>query len=195
MKKIWTFLLKMLGETPAILLAVFLALVVNDCNENRKDHLLANKSLEALHAELQNNQEAILNNVSVNEEEAKSMRLDLDSLQQLGIENLDGISIGITQAIIQASAWDMAILSGATRYFEPEVLRKLTTVYSLQELYEEVTVNYFKELSSVEFYRPGIEKERLQATLQVHALSKNIATQLSDLYSTLIPLVESQIEQ
>ncbi len=195
MKKTWSFLRKMLGETPAILLAVFLALVVNDCNETRKDHLLANKSLAALYAELLANQEAIQSNVSINQEEARAMQLDLDSLRQFGIENLDVISIGITQAIIQASAWDMAILSGATRHFEPEVLRKLTTIYSLQQLYDEVTVNYFKELSSADFYRPGIDKERLQATLQVHALSKNIASQLSDLYSTLIPLIESQVEK
>ncbi len=194
MKKIWTFLRKMLGEAPAILLAVFLALVVNDCNETRKDHLLANKSLAALYIELQNNQEAIQSNRAINEKEVKAMQLDLDSLREFGIENLESISVGITQAVIQASAWDMAILSGATRYFEPEVLRKLTAIYSLQELYDEVTVNYFKELSSADFYRPGIDKERLQATLQVHALSKNIASQLNDLYTTLIPLIEPQVE-
>ena len=195
MKKIGRILLKIIEEVPAIVVAVFLALVVNDCNEDRKEHHLATSILQALESELVKNQKALAENLIVNELEAKAMRADLDSLRQFGLDSMSSLSVGISQAMLQKSAWDMAILSGSTRNFRPGLLNELTTIYGLQELYDEMAVNYFKELSTIEFYKPGHEKERIQASLQVHQLTHDISNQLSKLYDKIIPELERDLKK
>jgi len=195
MKKIGRTLLKIIEEVPAIVVAVFLALVVNDCNENRKEYHLATSSLQALQSELVKNQQALAQNLTANELEAKEMRADLDSLRMFGLDSMSTLSVGISQAMLQKSAWDMAILSGSTRNFRPGLLNDLTTIYGLQELYDEMAVNYFKELSTIEFYKPGQEKERIQASLQVHQLTHDISNQLSKLYDKIIPELTTDLKK
>ncbi len=195
MKKIGRILLKIIEEVPAIVVAVFLALVVNDCNENRKEYRLATSSLQALESELVKNQQALAANLTANELEAKEMRADLDSLRRFGLDSMSNLSVGISQAMLQKSAWDMAILSGSTRNFRPGLLNDLTTIYGLQELYDEMAVNYFKELSTIEFYKPGQEKERIQASLQVHQLTHDISNQLSKLYDKIIPELTTDLKK
>lgn len=195
MKKIGRILLKIIEEVPAIVVAVFLALVVNDCNEDRKEYHLAKSSLQALQSELVKNQQSLAENLTSNEREAKEMRADLDSLQRFGLDSMSRLSVGISQTILQKSAWDMAILSGSTRNFGADLLNELTTIYGLQELYDEMAVNYFKELSTIEFYKPGQEKERLQASLQVHQLTHDISKQLLALYEKIIPEIEVDLKK
>lgn len=189
MKKLGRILLKIVEEVPAIVVAVFLALVVNDCNENRKEHQLAVSSLKALQAELMQNQESLENNMVSNQLEVAEMRADLDSLKAVGIENMSSVTVGINQTILQKSAWEMAILSGSTRQFDTTLLAELTQIYGLQELYDEMSVSYFKELGSVQFYKPDQEKERLQASLQVHQVTSDISNQLMSLYKSVIPKI------
>lgn len=195
MKKLGRILLKIVEEVPAIVVAVFLALVVNDCNENRKENQLATSSLVALEAELLQNQESLDRNIAANRLEVKEMRSDLDSLRTVGLENMSSVRVGISQTILQRSAWDMAILSGSTRQFEAEVLTELAEIYGLQELYDEMSVNYFKELGSVQFYRPKQEQERLQASIQVHQLTSDISNQLMQLYESVIPKITAETKK
>lgn len=195
MKKIGRILLKIVEEVPAIVVAVFLALVVNDCNENRKENQLAFSSLQALGAELMQNQEALDQNMASNQLEVAEMRADLDSLRSVGLENMTNVRVGISQTILQRSAWDMAILSGSTRQFDATLLTELAEIYGLQELYDEMSVNYFKELGSVAFYKPDQEKERLQAGLQVHQLTNDISKQLMGLYDRVIPKIITEAKK
>lgn len=195
MKKIGRILLKIVEEVPAIVVAVFLALVVNDCNENRKENQLALSSLRALEVELMQNQESLEQNMAANQLEAEEMRADLDSIRTVGLENMSTVRVGISQTILQRSAWDLAILSGSTRQFDTSLLTELAEIYGLQELYDEVSVNYFKELSSVQFYKPDQEKERLQAGLQVHQVTNDISTQLIDLYAEVIPKITAETKK
>ncbi|MBX2875569.1 MAG: hypothetical protein KTR30_25860 [Saprospiraceae bacterium] len=195
MKKIGRILLKIVEEVPAIVVAVFLALIVNDCNENRKEDQLALSSLKALEAELLQNQESLRRNIAANLLEVKEMRADLDSLSTVGLENMSSVRVGISQTILQKSAWDMAILSGSTRQFDASVLTQLAEIYGLQELYDEMSVNYFKELGSVQFYKPDQEKERLQAGLQVHQLTNDISNQLMELYEQVTPQIKAETKK
>ncbi len=195
MKKIGRILLKIVEEVPAIVVAVFLALVVNDCNENRKESQLALSSLRALEVELKQNQESLEQNMTANHLEAEEMRADLDSLRTVGLENMSTVRVGISQTILQRSAWDLAILSGSTRQFDTSLLTELAEIYGLQELYDEVSVNYFKELSSVQFYKPDQERERLQAGLQVHQVTNDISKQLIDLYARVVPKITAETKK
>ncbi len=195
MKKLGQILLKIVEEVPAIVVAVFLALVVNDCNENRKENQLAISSLRALEAELLQNEESLRRNIDSNQIEAEEMRADLDSLKTVGLENMSSVRVGISQTILQRSAWDMAILSGSTRQFDAPVLTELAEIYGLQELYDEMSVNYFKELGSVQFYKPDQEQERLQAGLQVHQLTNDISNQLMELYDRVIPKIKAETKK
>ncbi|NRB47330.1 MAG: hypothetical protein HRU41_06625 [Saprospiraceae bacterium] len=96
MKKLGRILLKIIEEVPAIVVAVFLALVVNNCNENRKEHQLADSSLRALEAELMQNEKSLEKNIASNQLEAATMRADLDSLKAVGIENMSSVTVGIS---------------------------------------------------------------------------------------------------
>lgn len=195
MKKIGQILLKIIEEVPAIVVAVFLALVVNDCNENRKEQQLALSSLRALEAELMQNEESLEQNIASNQLEVAEMRADLDSLRTVGLENMTNVRIGISQTILRRSAWDMAILSGSTRQFDAALLNELAEIYGLQELYDEMSVNYFKELGSVQFYKSDQEKERLQAGLQVHQLTNDISRQMMELYGKVIPKITAETKK
>ena len=102
---------QVLLEIPAIILAIFLALAVDNCNENRKEKNLANKALEAIILEIQENQSILDSNLIENKLKGEQMQATRDSLITQGDDAKISVSIGYNQIIMSNGAWEMAKLS------------------------------------------------------------------------------------
>jgi Skp family chaperone for outer membrane proteins len=81
MDKMKTVLGKILLEVPAIVLAVFLALAVNNCNEESKQHKAASQTMEAIFKEIQENKAALENNLADNRATMVLLEVVMDSLK------------------------------------------------------------------------------------------------------------------
>ncbi|MCO6486873.1 MAG: hypothetical protein J5I98_00580 [Phaeodactylibacter sp.] len=177
---------QILLEVPAIILAVFLALAVDNCNENRKEKALANKALEAIVLEIQENLSVLDSNLTANELKREQMQATRDSLLVKGEEAKVSVSIGYNQAIMSNGAWEMAKLSGAIRRFEPRTIQNLSEMYYLQEMYMNLGNQYFAQLASAGFHQNKEELPRIDASLNLIKITESIGNALMASYSAFL---------
>ncbi|MCB9295280.1 MAG: hypothetical protein H6559_19485 [Lewinellaceae bacterium] len=163
-----------LWEIPAIVLAIFLALAVDNCNENRKEKALAQKALEAIVLEIQGNRAELESNLADNELKRKQMQATRDSLIALGEGGNVSVSIGYNQILMSNGAWEMAKLSGAIRRFEPRTIQNLSELYHLQDMYINLGNEYFRQLASIGFHQSRAELPRLDASLNLIKMADSV---------------------
>ncbi|MCO6480459.1 MAG: hypothetical protein J5I94_27705 [Phaeodactylibacter sp.] len=177
---------QVLWEIPAIVLAIFLALAVDNCNENRKEKALAQKALEAIVLEIQGNRAELGSNLADNELKRKQMQDTRDSLIALGEEAKVSVSIGYNQILMSNGAWEMAKLSGAIRRFEPRTIQNLSELYHLQDMYINLGNEYFRQLASISFHQSRAELPRLDASLNLIKMADSMGKSAMNGYGAFL---------
>jgi|GEM_PF-3276223 len=143
---------KLLIEMVSIVLAVLLALAVDQWREGRSNETLAREALNRIVAELKAN-------VTELEEVLKDHQVVSDRLKNV-IEKLEkaeddpGIQINFnfTLGILKRTAWQTAIVTQAVRYMDFQVVQELSEIYEVVDIYKSHMENTIKNLSSLNLY-------------------------------------------
>lgn len=167
-------LLQLLWEVPAIIIAIFLALAVDNCNDNRKDKAVMKRSLQAITNEIKDNQSSLEGNVLDNDSIKQTLLVTLDSLRNFE-RSMVSVSIHYEHSILSNAAWESAILNGSTRHFNPRQLQDLATLYELQEMYYDIGLHYFQQMTSMDFHQEKREKARVEAAIAQITISGDIS--------------------
>ena len=178
---------KIIWEIFAIVLAVLLALALDNYNENRKEKKLAEYALQSILTEVENNLASIKENYQKNQERLEQLILTRDTLIKMGKEALDGgISLYYEQTILSNGAWEMAKLTGTTQQLSPDLLQDLSQIHSLQQMYATTGQNYFLQIASIEFNSENNEKAKIDALVNLIAISGGVSQALIRNYETFL---------
>ena len=167
-------LVQLLWEVPAIIIAIFLALAVDNCNDTRKEKAVMRRSLEAISNEIKDNQISLEDNVQGNDSIKQTLLITLDSLRKYE-SSMVSVSIHYEHSILSNAAWESAILNGSTRHFKPKQLQDLAMLYELQEMYYDIGLHYFQQMTSMDFHQEKREKARVEAGIAQITISNDIS--------------------
>lgn len=189
MTSIRSLLGKIALEVPAVVLAVFLALGVNNCNEERQQQNAARKTLTAIRLEISDNKDAIESNIADNEIKIEQMSMLLDTIKKIG--NRPGkqeMEIGYDQTFLSTAAWEMAKITGATQNFQPEVVQKLSLIYDLQSMYLQQGDRFFEKMADISFYESTEDnpKAALSAVLSLAKMANAVGTKTVQQYELFL---------
>ena len=163
-------------EVPAIVLAVFLALAVNNCNEDMKRQAVANQTMEAIYKEVQENKSTLEDNLADNKAIMKKLQAAMDTLKSNSDIIGSDVELGYEQTFLGRAAWEMAQLTGATQEFSPEDVQELSIIHDLQSLYLEQGDRFFAQITTADFHQTIEEypKAQIQASLTLLKLADEI---------------------
>lgn len=183
-----TVLGKILLEVPAIVLAVFLALAVNNCNEDLKKHTAAGQTMEAIFKEVQENKAALENNLADNRKTMEHLEVAMDSIKDDTNAVISGVEMGYEQTFLGQAAWEMAQLTGATQQFVPEEVQTLSIIYDLQEMYLDQGDRFFAQITTPAFHQTIEDnpKAQLKASLTLLKLANKIGEKTLEKYNDFL---------
>ena len=180
---------KVILEIPAVIIAVFLALAVNNCNQERQLEKAAKKTLEAILLEVESNKSSLANNIKDNKQNEEAILLMKDSMEL----NINGkweanLQLGYEQTFLSTAAWEMAQITGATQQFDAAMVQQLSLIYDLQEMYIEQGDHFFKQMASVDFHLVAEQspKAQLEATLALIRIAESIGMATIEQYDQFI---------
>ena len=179
-----TILGKILLEVPAIVVAVFLALAVNNCNEEFKNQAAAEQTMQFVIKEIQENKEALEKNISDNKIMMKALQATMDTIKNIDDLSSIDVELGYEQTFLVRAAWEMAQLTGATQEFAPEAVQKLSIIYDLQNMYLKQGDRFFEQVTNVDFHKAVKDrpKAQIQASLTLLKLSNDIGEKALNKY-------------
>lgn len=145
---------KLLIETVSIVLAVLLALAVDQWREGRSNEKLAQEALNRIVAEQKANVtelEDVLKDHQALRERLENVMTELEKAgDDPGIQlNID---IRFTLGILKRTAWQTAIVTQAVRYMDFQVVQELSEIYEVVDIYKGHMENTIKNLSSLNLY-------------------------------------------
>ena len=151
---------KLIFEFISVSFAVLIALFINEWNSNNNNERLAERAMDNIRAELEDNQEILFGIVPNH----KAVLYSIDSLINI-IEGND-ISIDSIKSInfklISSSSWEMAALTQAISYMDIDVVTNLAKVYNFQTYYESIVKDFV--LKSAYDSNENIDREMLLKT-------------------------------
>jgi hypothetical protein len=127
---------ELLLEAAMIFFAVMLALAAEEWRENRDRLALADRALRSVAEELRSNLEELERTGERNAgrlEAAGTVLAELEAGQDQG--NAD---IGLEVSLLSTAAWQSAQMSQAVQYLDFDIMRTLSEVYEIQDLYDRV---------------------------------------------------------
>ena len=148
-------LTNILVEVFSVVLAVLLALGVNEWRTNKNNEDLGAAAFEKVVKEVERNRSK-LDTLLVNHRE---ILVEIDSVISKLKRNSNEISFGqINFETPSSTAWEAAKLTTAVNYLEYDRVEKITSVYSTQKVYSDVSDRIFQELV---FFVPNKDREEM----------------------------------
>ena len=127
---------ELLLEAAMIFFAVMLALAAEEWREKRDRLELADRALRSVVEEIRSNFEELETTGAGNTERLEAASVILAELEA-GRDPGDA-DIGLEVALLSSAAWHSAQMSQAVQYLDFDLMRKLSEVYEIQDLYERV---------------------------------------------------------
>lgn len=128
-----------------VMLGVYLGLLANDWNEERKENQKLENVLKSMEGEILHNQE-------VAEESLSYFRQLADSIYHLEDKSVTPSSFsfwkGLNPPLLKNASFQTAMLTGVLTNLDIETLEQLGTSYSLQEDLKEQTNTYVQSITS-----------------------------------------------
>ncbi len=174
-------------EAIFLVMAVFLALAVDEAWEDHENSEAANLALSRILLELDGNKSLIS---EANEQHGLELTrvqpvIDLLNMQKSIPEDFD-IEVGFQISIMRNTAWESAQLTDVLRYLPYEKVQKLAAVYSLQELYRNQTMQIFNYQGNVEFIDADTEvqlQSAFQGLLKINAIEQALGKAYAQFHS------------
>lgn len=173
----WT---KIIVEFVSIVVAVFMALLVDEWKDNHNNKQLARNAMENITLEIQKNYDSVL----VYHQTYNLRIKEIDSLLYLIRMKSPNVSLkGYQFVILYGTAWDAAKLTQAFNYMEFEEVGKLSDIYNLQNIYNTTVQNIMNDLLFTEDADSYDEAEKvLQRHKRVFSGINGFEDQLLDSY-------------
>jgi hypothetical protein len=148
-------LTNILVEVFSVVLAVLLALGVNEWRTNKNNEDLGAEAYEKVVKEVERNRSK-LDTLLANH---KKILVEIDSVISKLKRNSNEISFGqINFETPSSTAWEAAKLTAAVNYLEYDRVEMITSVYSTQKVYSDVSDRIFQELV---FFVPDKDREKM----------------------------------
>ncbi|MCW8810489.1 MAG: hypothetical protein OQJ93_06450 [Ignavibacteriaceae bacterium] len=183
-------LTNILVEIFSVVLAVLLALGMNEWRTNKNNEDLSLAAFDKIVKEVKSNKNK-LDTLLVNH---KEILVEIDSVISKLTRKSNEISFGqIVFEAPSATAWEAAKLTTAVNYMEYDRVEKITSVYSTQKVYNDVSDRVFQELV---FFVPDKDREKMKNQFykqKVYLYNLiSIEEQLIDEYVKFLDDVKSQ---
>jgi hypothetical protein len=129
------WLLRVSIESLLIVMSILLALAVDQWRENRNNRLLALQSLEIFERELERNL-ARLDDVIPYHNGLRDVATEMAAEPERIVE-VRSLMEGLRPVVLQNTAWEAALATGALRHIDVETVAALSWTYSNQERFRE----------------------------------------------------------
>ncbi|RLA40006.1 MAG: hypothetical protein DRR06_18145 [Gammaproteobacteria bacterium] len=167
-------------EVIFLTIAVFFALAVDEGWEDYENSEAANLALSRVLLELEGNEVLIS---EANEQHGLELArfqpvVELLNTQKSIPEGFDA-AVNFQISIMRNTAWESAQLTDVLRYLPYEKVQKFAAVYSLQELYQNQTMQIFNYQGSVEFIGANADvqlQSAFQRLLKIYAIEQALQT-------------------
>lgn len=176
-------------EAAMIFFAVMLALAAEEWREKRDRLELADRALRSVVEEMRSNLEELKSTGVRNTERLEAARIVLEELEA-GRDQGDA-DVGLEVALLSAAAWESAQMSQAVQYLDFDVMRELSEVYEVQDLYERVqsaAVDNMTEAMRTAQDDPAAAVRQGMISL---ALLGDLETSLAEVYSSALEELEA----
>ncbi|MCW8803895.1 MAG: hypothetical protein OQK57_05805 [Ignavibacteriaceae bacterium] len=148
-------LTNILVEVFSVILAVLLALGVNEWRTTKNNEDLGLAAFDKIVKEVKSNKKR-LDDILLNH---KKILVEIDSVISKLKRKSNDISFGqIVFEAPSATAWEAAKLTSAVNYLAYDKVEKITSVYSTQKIYNDVSDRVFQELV---FFVPDKDREEM----------------------------------
>lgn len=175
-----------------LILAVLFALAVDEAWEDHENSEAAAQALSRIHRELDKNRKLIRS-------ENDQHKLELERLQPL-IAQLDAgrsfpddfdANVQIQLSILRDTAWRSAQFADVLKYLPSEEIERVTSAYSLQEVYKEQTTQVFNFQSDIKFIE-ATSAVQLRSSFQILSKLYAIETTLLSAYEHIQAPAETE---
>lgn len=183
-------------EIVSIFLSVFLAFSLGRWQEKRSDQQTATIALHNIHREIQHNRDEITRVLPVHRELIHRLR----SIASREITDRSAFEAFITGLeltnlevpLVERSAWDAAVASGAVQHMDYETLQAVSSLYNTQRLGLETTIDQLtRSMLQPGMFDPSQATPQLQAlAMLLQNMAGNETTLLAQCDSTLARLTD-----
>ena len=177
---------ELLLEAAMIFFAVVLALADEAWREKKDRAELADRALQSVVEEMRSNLEELEGTGERNTERLEAARVVLAELEA-GRDQGDA-DVGLEVALLSAAAWQSAQMSQAVQYLDFDVMRDLSEVYEIQDLYDRMqagAVDNMAELMRIAEQDPAAAVRQGMISLSV----------LTDLHRSLMEVYSNTLEE
>ena len=139
-------------EVFSVVLAVLLALFVNEWRQDRADQKLAERALTGVMDEVRSNRDELASTVVDHQASLDTLHGAIAAIDAGAIDSLGG-SLQYDVALLKGTAWETARMTQVIIYMDYDVVAQLSGIYELQGLYMRLTDNFVDNMLSQD--RPG----------------------------------------
>ena len=145
-------------EVISVVLAVLVALAVDDWREARANAKLAQETLTMIKTDLESNVTSLEDELKTHQTILKELLETLEKVKKTGsMENITfNLNISFNPVVNQA-AWQTAIFTQAFRYMKPRTVQNISAIYEMKELYNNQMLSAMKKVYSVNWDNKNID--------------------------------------
>ncbi len=172
-------------EVPSVVFAVLLALGVNSWWNSYQNKRMAAEMQQKIVLEVQKNKADLEEDIHANKEHLTRLQRLVAQLKN-DEENITSVTLGIVYSILPSTAWQTANLTGALQHMEQEVVMEMADLYTLQELYLEIGMEYIRQIGSVELNKESNRLPAAEANFSQVNLSNILGEELMTSYQEFL---------
>ncbi len=173
----------------SVVMAVLLALAVNQWRTNRSNQQIAANALKNIIQETTSNQAEIDTSLSEHLQIQQILRSTLkeyraaDKKQQNTLS--DSFKYGYKHSVLNNTAWNSANITQAIKFLKFDIVAGLSTIYELQRIYAEHGSSIISQMGSINYHEANFESF-VKANLFNVSTTINIEQSLLEEYGKIL---------
>ena len=168
-------------EMISVIVAVLLALWLNQWNKNRVNHHLAQRMQRDIIEEVQSNRVDLLENITSNQVRFDSLTAWIRHYR-VDPENPKDKSLGFGHSLLDDTAWQNAQSLGVIPYMDTEFVNEVRGLYNLQDFYMEFANSIFSIIHDPRFFSELEDPTNVRANQSQLNTAMNISRTLVNGY-------------
>ena len=146
---------QLLTEMFSVVLAVLLALAVNQWREDQARIALAEEALVKVTHEVTDNRRRLQETLEEQKAQLEQLRTKIEELAET--PDQEGFSINLTAESLRDTSWQTTLVTGAVRSMSFETIAILSDVYRLQGLVDRAVERMLDSMTSPDFFRDEMD--------------------------------------
>lgn len=137
-------------EVISVVLAVLAALAVDDWRETRANAKLAQETLDMIKSDLKSDVTSLQGELKTHQAILKGLLESLDKVKNTGNLRETTFNLNISfDPVVNRAAWQTAIFTQAFRYMNSRLVRDISAIYEMKELYSTQMQSAMNKMLSV----------------------------------------------